>query len=690
MKKKSFKKFIPFIVLIICFVVLPITFARYEQIINKKVTINVRKPNYIVYFNSNRDDGNPDDTTSQSFVYGTAQNLYANTFTNGSETFHGWNTERDGSGTAYTDQQEVSNLTTVDGDEIVLYAQWGDAEIWITYNFGNESFGGQKCINTGIGLFSSTNVNRDFEISMDVSNFTYIGGQDTNRNVFLCNQNETGTPYPGFAFHYRDSAIRTQINCTSVPNVNRQWGKTSGNIKFNRTENKFYQDGVLLYDFANQITPFAAPLSIGANLDVNGNPRRFSKVDLSNITIKLKYTYAEYSALYQNLPVPHSTSAVFDGWYTAPDGGTKITSQALLESAGGVIYPHWNASATYTVTFDSNSSSNLTSTQSVPYNTPTVLNTNTFTNTGYRFLGWNRVRNGTGTAYADGATITIMEDTTLYAQWLSNPVNSYTASTLVFDANDMGIVDTGVYLFSSANIHRNFEISFDVTAIGSNSNQATLINGKDESGAPYPGFVFRIDKGKLMLKGDSTAQDTYSDNRETNTVQNLRLVRISDVLYYSINNEPFAVLMDYSNIVRTFDAPIALGGLIRPNASRERAFRGTLSNVVIQFISDNATLADYQNSSPSPSPSPAPAPSNPDGNNSVGGNEGVQSNNNIIVDNTNLNSDLQSSGNEETNNIEETNASQDTNVVNNNDSNNINSDSTNAPNETDDNSELNG
>ena len=111
MRKKSFKKFILFIALIVGLVVLPITFARYEQVINKKITINVRKPNYIVYFNSNRDDGNADDVTSQSFVYGTPQNLLANTFTNGSETFHGWNTERDGTaGTVVTGSYERDRM----------------------------------------------------------------------------------------------------------------------------------------------------------------------------------------------------------------------------------------------------------------------------------------------------------------------------------------------------------------------------------------------------------------------------------------------------------------------------------------------------------------------------------------------------------------------------------------------------
>lgn len=41
--------------------------------------------------------------------------------------FVSWNTKADGSGTKYTDQQKILNLTATDGDVITLYAQWDDA-----------------------------------------------------------------------------------------------------------------------------------------------------------------------------------------------------------------------------------------------------------------------------------------------------------------------------------------------------------------------------------------------------------------------------------------------------------------------------------------------------------------------------------------------------------------------------------
>ena len=60
----------------------------------------------------------------QSLTYGQAANLPANAFSTTKGYFVNWNTEADGSGTTYTDGQEVLNLTAEDGGVVTLYAQW--------------------------------------------------------------------------------------------------------------------------------------------------------------------------------------------------------------------------------------------------------------------------------------------------------------------------------------------------------------------------------------------------------------------------------------------------------------------------------------------------------------------------------------------------------------------------------------
>ena len=61
---------------------------------------------------------------NQTLSYDTPATLTPNSFTRTGWTFTGWNTEANGSGTSYTNEQEVENLTTTHNDEITLYAQW--------------------------------------------------------------------------------------------------------------------------------------------------------------------------------------------------------------------------------------------------------------------------------------------------------------------------------------------------------------------------------------------------------------------------------------------------------------------------------------------------------------------------------------------------------------------------------------
>ena len=75
-----------------------------------------------------------------------------------------------------------------------------------------------------------------------------------------------------------------------------------------------------------------------------------------------------------------------------------------------------------TVTFEANGSAEYPvegtmAPQTVNAKTDTALNANTFTRKGYNFLNWNTAADGTGNSYADGATVNLTENTTLYAQW---------------------------------------------------------------------------------------------------------------------------------------------------------------------------------------------------------------------------------------------------------------------------------
>ena len=78
-----------------------------------------------------------------------------------------------------------------------------------------------------------------------------------------------------------------------------------------------------------------------------------------------------------------------------------------------------------TVTFEANGSTEYPVEGTMPSQTvtakkDTALNANTFTRDGFTFNGWNTAADGTGDSYADGATVNLTENTTLYAQWEDN------------------------------------------------------------------------------------------------------------------------------------------------------------------------------------------------------------------------------------------------------------------------------
>jgi uncharacterized repeat protein (TIGR02543 family) len=133
-------------------------------------------------------------------------------------------------------------------------------------------------------------------------------------------------------------------------------------------------------------------------------------------------------------------SLVFGGWNTLANGtGTSYPtgSQYTMPGAGTVtLYAQWiNPATTYTLTYNAGTGGSGTppggSPTSYSSNSPATIlgNTGSFTNsnTSLVFYGWNTAANGTGTSYPVGSNLTMIANTTLYAQWVSN-VSPYTVT----------------------------------------------------------------------------------------------------------------------------------------------------------------------------------------------------------------------------------------------------------------------
>lgn len=88
--------------------------------------------NYKVAYNANGGTGS---AKTQNATYG--KNLTLNNGANFNRTGYiltGWNTKKDGTGTAYTLGQTTKNLTTTDGGTVTLYAQWTTSTLTVQYD----------------------------------------------------------------------------------------------------------------------------------------------------------------------------------------------------------------------------------------------------------------------------------------------------------------------------------------------------------------------------------------------------------------------------------------------------------------------------------------------------------------------------------------------------------------------------
>ena len=95
---------------------------------------------YRVIFNANGGEGTA--MQPQTFVYGTAQKLSLNTYTNPGYDFLGWNTDKTATEALYIDGQTVSDLTSEDGGSVTLYAIWKEnGHVTITYQSANTNMG---------------------------------------------------------------------------------------------------------------------------------------------------------------------------------------------------------------------------------------------------------------------------------------------------------------------------------------------------------------------------------------------------------------------------------------------------------------------------------------------------------------------------------------------------------------------
>ncbi len=187
-------------------------------------------------------------------------------------------------------------------EDTVLYAKWHS--IYEEYdNMQVISFDGvDDKIDTGINLYSEDNINKDFELSFDVVDIDRDFIRDSSHlQVSIMNsKDESQNTYPGFV-------ARFNTGSADKININYRWGSfnSSKNIvttslpihfEISRREGIVYLQAssaaatiseVKLFDQSTYTLTKYSPTNLvfGCSYDSSGNPFRFFKGDLANLSV---------------------------------------------------------------------------------------------------------------------------------------------------------------------------------------------------------------------------------------------------------------------------------------------------------------------------------------------------------------------------------------------------------------------
>ena len=385
---------------------------------------------YTIVFNGNGHSSGS--TASMSMTYDTAKNLTANGFLKNCYTFTGWNTKADGSGTKYTDQQSVKNLTTVNGTAVTLYAQWKPITYSVKFN-GNGSTSG----------------------SMSNQSFVYDTAQDLKANAFkreftvTYNYNGSGesstqakaaAAFNGWAktadgsVNYSDKQNVKNLTTVSgeVVNLYAKWADATVTlpqaVRTGYVFNGWYttiSGGTKIGDAGSRYTPeknitlYAHWSPISYTVHFNGNGHTSGSMSDQSFTYDISKNLTanafkrEFTVVYDyngngQSNTSDKVSSDFNGWALTATGEKVYANKESVKNLSAVNGAVFNLFAKWT---DKN----------VILPSPE--------RTGYIFDGWYTQRNAGSKIGNGNDAYTPSADVTLYAKW--TPITY----TIVFNGN---------------------------------------------------------------------------------------------------------------------------------------------------------------------------------------------------------------------------------------------------------------
>lgn len=214
---------------------------------------------YVIRFEANQGQGAVGSTgdilgtmSNATYAYDTGKNLPNNELSLEGWTFTGWNTEPDGDGTSYSDGNRIKNMTVVDGEVFVLYAQWKANHYAVSYEMNQPE---QASASVKGNMANSSYVyDLDEDYSLRKNAYTLPGWTFTGWN----------TKKDGSGDGYQDEAIVKNFSSDNDETVTlyAQWKANEYRIVYNHNrpvggvfvnEETFMADSSYTYDVAGTL-----------------------------------------------------------------------------------------------------------------------------------------------------------------------------------------------------------------------------------------------------------------------------------------------------------------------------------------------------------------------------------------------------------------------------------------------------
>ena len=318
-------------------------------------------------------------------------------------------------------------------------------------NYTQSPYTEKKYIDTGIALYDTNNIGKDFELGFTI--VYYSSAYNEYRATIVNSKSEHNTSslkYPGFTFRKDENTTNFLLQSRKTLSSNAEYKPASASVQ----DVKIYRTGDAIYYSINggektklndlEYNPeFDLTTWFGAGpTDTTAtSAQRFLNGILGNMYIKLEVekvnvtfdpnfqgastfnqTVSKNRAIGE-LPNRNRSGYALLGWFTEPTGGTQITENTIINSNNITYYAHWVENIT--VTLNTNGGSVEPNTRTFAPGTA-IGELPIPTRTGHTFLGWFSDNTAQATEITS-ATI-FQTSTSIYAKWLEN-------ITITFNAN---------------------------------------------------------------------------------------------------------------------------------------------------------------------------------------------------------------------------------------------------------------